>query len=53
MTPRPPMKNRVIRVPEGTWQAALDAAEQKQEVLSEEIRRFVEKYPTMKKGKTL
>lgn len=44
MSPREPMKARSLRVSDKTWQAALDAAEAKGEVLSEEIRKFIERY---------
>ena len=44
MTPREPMRGRQIRVPDSIWQAALDKAEERGEVLSEEIRKFIERY---------
>jgi hypothetical protein len=42
--PRKPMKNRVIRVDDPTWDAAMRAAEAKDERLSAEIRRWLERY---------
>lgn len=48
MNPRPPMRARAIRVPDATWDAALETAELRGEILSEEIRKFLERYA--KKG---
>ena len=42
--PRKPMKNRVIRVDDPTWLAAMKAAEAKDERLSAEIRKWLERY---------
>jgi len=44
VSPREPLKNRVVRVSDRAWQAALDKAEERGEVLSEEIRKFIERY---------
>ena len=44
MSPRDPMKARSLRVSDKAWEAALEAAERKGEVLSEEIRKFIERY---------
>lgn len=41
---RRPMKNRVIRVDDDTWDAAMRAADARDERLSEEIRRWLERY---------
>ena len=38
------MKARSLRVSDKAWKAALAAAEAKGEVLSEEIRKFIESY---------
>lgn len=35
---------RTIRVPEDLWQAALSKAEERGEILSDEIRKFLERY---------
>ena len=48
MSPRQPMKVRGIRIPEATWQAAMEASSQRGEVLSEEIRKFLERYAKKK-----
>jgi len=45
------MKNRVVRVPDPEWNAAMGAATDKEEVLAEEIREFVRRYPKLKKRK--
>jgi hypothetical protein len=42
--PRKPMKNRVIRVDDPTWLAAMRAAEARDERLSQEIRKWLERY---------
>lgn len=44
MSPRKPMKVRGIRIPEATWQAAMRASEERGENLSEQIRKFLERY---------
>lgn len=41
---RPPMKSRVVRVPDKLWEAALARAEERGEHLSEAIRKFLERY---------
>lgn len=41
---RPPMRNRAVKVPDAVWDAALAVAEARGEVLSEEIRKFLERY---------
>lgn len=48
MSPRPPMRARTIRVSDATWDAALEAADQRGEILSEEIRKFLERYAKKK-----
>ena len=44
MTPRPTRKNRAVRVEDELWDAALAKAEERNEVLSEEIRAFLKRY---------
>ena len=44
MSPRPPMKNRVVRVSDSVWAAAQKAADERGENLSEEIRKFLVQY---------
>lgn len=44
LMPRVPMRPHNIRVPDKTWDAAQQAAEAKGENLSEEIRKFLERY---------
>ena len=44
MTPRIPMKTRNVRAPDKLWDAAHAAAVQRGENLSEEIRKFLERY---------
>ena len=43
------MKNRVFRAPDAQWDAAVEAADDKDEVLSEELREFIKRYPTLPK----
>lgn len=43
------MAAKTVRVPDALWQAAQAAADERDEVLSEEIRRFLERY--VKRGK--
>lgn len=38
------MRPRAIRVDDATWEAAQQAADQRQEILSEEIRKFLIRY---------
>lgn len=38
------MKARAIRVDDATWEAAQTAADMRQEILSEEIRKFLIRY---------
>lgn len=42
--PKPRMPNRAIRVREDLWRRALARAEERDEPLSEAIRRFLERY---------
>ena len=42
------MKPRALRVSDALWQAAQDAADARGEILSEELRKFLERYA--KKG---
>jgi len=42
--PKEPMKNRVIRVPEALWLAALRRADERGESLAEAIRAFLRRY---------
>ena len=44
MSPRIPMKIRNIRVPDKVWDDAQAAAEERGENLSEEVRKFLERY---------
>ena len=44
VSPRPPMKNRMIRCDDATWDAAKARAEADDLVLSEEIRKFLERF---------
>lgn len=44
MTPRPPRKPRSVKVEDDLWAAAMEAAERKGEILSEEIRKFLKRY---------
>ena len=41
---RPPRRVRNIRVEDELWEAALDAAGERGDVLSEQIRRFLARY---------
>ena len=45
---RPTMRARSLRVSDVTWQAAQDAADERGEVLSEEIRKFLVRYGNKK-----
>ena len=38
------MKNRVIRVSDRLWKAAQDRADERDETVSEAVRRFLERY---------
>lgn len=42
------MRNRVVRVPDALWEAAQATADERGDNLSEEIRKFLERYA--KKG---
>jgi len=44
MNPRPPRKPRAVRVEDELWDAAMRKAEERNEVLSEEIRAFLKRY---------
>ncbi len=44
VSPRPPMKNRIIRVDDATWDAAKARAEAEDLVLAEEVRKFLERF---------
>ena len=44
MSPRDPMQIRSVRVPEALWLAALEQADERNENLSEIIRRALERY---------
>jgi hypothetical protein len=44
MTPRPPRSNRTIKVEDELWAAAMRKAEERGDVLSEEIRKFLHRY---------
>lgn len=44
MSPRTPMKVRGIRIPDKVWEAAMQASIERDENLSEEIRKFLEQY---------
>lgn len=39
-----PMKSRVIRVPDKLWEAAKKRADQRDETVSEAVRKFLERY---------
>lgn len=41
---KPPMKSRVIRVPEPLWQAVKRRADERGETVSEVVRNFLEMY---------
>ena len=42
--PREPMKSRVIRIPDELWERAKARAEQRDETVSEAVRKFLERY---------
>jgi macrodomain Ter protein organizer (MatP/YcbG family) len=42
--PRERMRPKAIRVPDALWQQAQEKADERGEVLSEEIRKFLERY---------
>jgi hypothetical protein len=44
VSPRPPKKNRVIRVDDATWEAAMARAEAEGLLVSEEVRKFLERF---------
>ena len=44
MTPRPARRPRSVKVEDELWDAALAKAEERNEVLSEEIRAFLKRY---------
>jgi len=44
VTPRPARRNRAIRVEDPLWDAAKAKAEERGDVLSEEIRKFLQRY---------
>ena len=44
MTPRPPRRPRSVKVEDELWDAAMRKAEERGEVLSEEIRAFLKRY---------
>ena len=44
MSPREPRKPRSVKVEDALWEASLAKASERGEVLSEEIRRFLERY---------
>ena len=53
MTPREPMKPKALRVPDDLWKAAQATADERGEVLSEVIRKFLETYvKSTKRGKS-
>lgn len=39
-----PMKNRVVRVSDRVWEAAMKRADEKGETVSEAVRKFLERY---------
>lgn len=43
-TVKEPMKNRVIRVSDAVWEAALRKADEKGDTVSEAVRKFLERY---------
>lgn len=45
----PGTKRRTIRIDDPTWEPAMEAAKDKDEILAEEIRAFVERYPSLPK----
>ena len=44
MTPRPPRRPRSVKVEDDLWEAAKAKAEERGDVLSEEIRKFLQRY---------
>ena len=44
MTPRPPRKPRSVKVEDPLWEAAMRTADERGEILSEEIRKFLKRY---------
>ena len=44
MTPRPARRPRSVKVEDELWDAAMRKAEERNEVLSEEIRAFLKRY---------
>ena len=44
MTPRPPRRPRSVKVEDELWEAAKRKAEERGDVLSEEIRKFLHRY---------
>lgn len=42
--PKEPMKSRVIRVPDKLWLAAKKRADERDETVSEAVRKFLERY---------
>ena len=44
MTPRPPRRARSVKVEDELWEAAKAKAEERGDVLSEEIRKFLQRY---------
>ena len=44
MTPRPPRRPRSVKVEDELWEAAKAKADERGEVLSEEIRAFLKRY---------
>jgi len=50
--PRKPMKPRQVRVRDDVWDEAMRIAAEREEILSEEIRKFLERYSRdAKRGK--
>ena len=45
---RPPRKARAVRVEDDLWRAAQAKADQRGEVLSEELRKFLQRYVARK-----
>jgi len=44
MTPRPARRPRSVKVEDELWDAAMRKADERNEVLSEEIRAFIKRY---------
>ena len=44
LVPRKPMKPRQVRVRDDVWDEAMRIAAEREEILSEEIRKFLERY---------